>query len=217
VGESLPIEILHLDKDICVVNKPSGYTVHRTPGAENSPILLQTLRDQLDRKLYPIHRLDRGTSGCIAFAFSSECASKLQSSLQSETSTKKYQALCLGHLPKQGVINRDLSNEKKVKQSAITKYRVLKEFEKYSLLELEILTGRRHQIRRHLSFLGHHIIGDVEHGKGWLNRRFRDEFNFHRLFLHCSELSFEHPYGSQLVTVKYQLTSELEALLGVLD
>jgi len=190
--------------------------VHRTPGAGDSPVILQTLRDQLNTKIFPVHRLDRGTSGCLAFAFSSEAAKKLQASLQAETSVKKYMALCLGELAAEGVIDRPLTNENKTKQIAVTKYKLLEIIKDYSLLELQILTGRKHQIRRHLSFLGHHIIGDVNHGKGWLNRKFREEYKFHRLFLHCNELSFLHPFTNDIVQIELGLAEELNHLLGQL-
>ena len=188
--------------------------MHRTRGAGDSPVILQSLRNQITEIIYPVHRLDRGTSGSLAFGLSSDTAQKLQVELQSGSSIKKYTALCLGKLAPEGVFDRELSNEKKVKQYAVTKYRVTQEFQKYSLLELELLTGRQHQIRRHLSFEGHHIIGDVNHGKGWLNRKFREDFNFHRMFLHCHYLSFLHPITGERIHINCDLSDELKNLLS---
>ncbi len=210
------IEILYQDKDICVVNKPSGYVVHKTKGSGSFPILLQTLRDQLGAYLYPVHRLDRGTSGAIAFAFSPESARNLQTSLQSPTSIKKYITLCLGSLDSKGTFDRPLNNEKKIKQEAVTHYKTLETIGDYSLLELQLVTGRKHQIRRHLSHEKHHIIGDVNHGKGWLNRMFREKYEFHRLFLHCSELSFTHPFTNENISESPDLPLELKQLLNQL-
>ena len=179
--------------------------MHRTRGADRFPVVLQTLRDQIGQTIFPVHRLDRGTSGCLAFALSPEAASKLQVELQSDSAIKKYTALCRGQLDFQGIFDRDLTNEKKVKQMAITKYHVIQEFPNLTLLELEILTGRKHQIRRHLSFAGHHIIGDVNYGKGWFNRKYREENNFYRLFLHCHFLSFLHPITGQRLNLNCEL------------
>lgn len=189
----------------------SSHVVHRTPGAGDSPVILQALRDQIGKRIYPVHRLDRGTSGCLAFALSPEVASKLQISLRD--GQKKYTALCLGSLDPEGAFDRSLNDEKKVKKQALTKYRIIDQIEKYSLLELELVTGRRHQIRRHLSFEGHHIVGDVRYGKGWLNRRFREEFDFHRLFLHCHFLSFLHPTTGEKLSIHSPLPADCLSLI----
>ncbi|MBT4760688.1 MAG: tRNA pseudouridine(65) synthase TruC [Bdellovibrionaceae bacterium] len=212
-------EILYSDEHLCIIRKNSGHVVHKTRGAGDSPIILQDLRDQLGQKVYPIHRLDRGTSGCLIFALSSEVARLAQDELQKGSSIKKYTSLCRGNLPAEGVYNRELSNEKKEKQTAITKFRVIQEFQKpqCSLLELEIFTGRKHQIRRHLSFDAHHIVGDVNYGKGWLNKTFRENYNFHRMFLHCHFLSITHPISGERLNIHCELDSDLKELLVTLE
>ena len=207
------IDVLYIDEQICVINKASGQVVHKTRGAGDSPVILQNLRDQVGKKIFPVHRLDRGTSGCLAFAFSSETASKLQVELQSDSAIKKYTALCLGQLEPQGTIDRELTNENKVKQRAHTQFRVIQELDGLSLLELQIFTGRKNQIRRHLSFEGHHIVGDVQYGKGWFNRRFREKYEFSRLFLHCHHLSFLHPITGQRMNINCDLPEDLATLL----
>ncbi|MEO0335756.1 MAG: pseudouridine synthase [Pseudomonadota bacterium] len=212
---SEPLKILFQDESICAINKPSGYVVHKTRGAGDSPLVLQTLRDQIGQKVYPVHRLDRGTSGSMIFALNPGIAGGLQASLTQ--GQKKYYALCLGHLDTEGEFNRPLTAENKVKQEACTWYRVIQEFAEYSLLDVEILTGRKHQIRRHLSFEGHHIIGDVNHGKGWLNRRFRESFGFHRLFLHCHRLSLIHPVNGQSLSLESEMPDDLKSLLKELE
>jgi len=209
------IEILHLDEHFCVINKPSGHVVHRTRGAEAFPVVLQLLRDQLGKKVFPVHRLDRGTSGCLVFAFDSATTALLQTSLRE--GQKKYLALCLGRPPIEGTFDRALTAENKMKKEALTKYKRLAAFEQYSLLELDLVTGRKHQIRRHLSFEGHHIIGDVNYGKGWLNRKFREDYDFNRLFLHCSFVSFAHPETGEAVHVESGLSTELDTLLESLS
>lgn len=209
------IEILHLDDHFCVINKPPGSVVHRTRGAENFPVVLQLLRDQLGKKVFPVHRLDRGTSGCLVFAFSSEMTALLQAALTE--GQKKYLALCLGHPPLEGLFDRELTAENKVKKEAVTKFKRLATFENNSLLELDLITGRKHQIRRHLSFEGHHIVGDVNYGKGWLNRKFRQDYAFSRLFLHCCFVSFAHPETKKQMQIESGLDLELKTLLKSLS
>tara|TARA_B100001248_G_scaffold262724_1_gene261617 strand:+ start:8231 stop:8887 length:657 start_codon:yes stop_codon:yes gene_type:complete len=206
------LEILYQDDFICVVNKPSGYVVHRTAGAEKAPVLVQSLRDQVGKKVYPVHRLDRATSGCVAFAFDSDSARLLQTALSQ--GKKKYYALCLGNTEEHMRIDRPLKNENKIPQAALSEFKKLESLGEYSLLEAQIFTGRKHQIRRHLSHLGHHVVGDVNHGKGWLNRRFREKYNFHRMFLHAHLLEFEHPVYMKSLNVSAAMPSEFEHLIS---
>lgn len=120
----------------------------------------------------------------------------------------------MGHPPLEGVFDRELTGENKIKKEAVTKFKRITTFEKSSLLELDLITGRKHQIRRHLSFEGHHIVGDVNYGKGWLNRKFREDYGFSRLFLHCYLVSFVHPQTGKEIHVESNLDLELETLLG---
>ena len=147
----------------------------------------------------------------MVFAFDSKTTALLQIALRE--GKKKYFALCLGHPPFEGVFDRELTAENKVKKKAVTKFKRLASFEHHSLLELDLITGRRHQIRRHLSFEGHHIVGDVNYGKGWLNRKFREDYEFKRLFLHCFLISFAHPETGEKIHVECGLSEELEILL----
>lgn len=188
--------------------------VHKTPGAEKSLVLLQTLRDQLGKTVYPVHRLDNATSGCLAFAFNSESAARLQESFQSSDSEKCYLALMRGKMPESGVYDRPLTSEKGVVQEAVTRFQLKHQYSDVALVELVIKTGRRHQIRRHAAHAGHHVVGDVNYGKGWLNRRFREEFGFHRMFLHCHRLSFEFPGTEKRTEVICPLSEELNDLLS---
>lgn len=207
------LEIIYQAHDFCIINKPANSVVHRTPGADKSLVLLQTLRDQLGKTIYPVHRLDNATTGCLAFAFSSEAAALLQRSLQSDTSTKTYLALMRGRVPESGIYNRPLTNDRGLSQAAETHFLLKYQFEDVSLVELTLKTGRRHQIRRHAAHAGHHIIGDVNYGKGWLNRRFRDEYGFHRMFLHCSQLRFLFSEDDAYTDVECPLDNELQTLL----
>lgn len=207
------LELLIEHEDFCVINKPPNSVVHKTPGAEKSTVLLQTLRDQLGKRIYPVHRLDNGTTGCLAFAFSSEAAAGLQKALQSDESTKQYLALMRGDVPESGVFDRPLTSEKRVVQPAETLFQKKIQFQNVALVELTLKTGRRHQIRRHAAHATHHVVGDVKYGKGWLNRRFRETFGFHRMFLHCEKLAFQIEGESEAVVAHCPLDSELVGLL----
>lgn len=207
------LEIIFKDSEFCVINKPAGSVVHKTPGAEKSLILLQALRDQLGKTIYPVHRLDNGTSGCLVFAFSSKAAASLQRALQDTSSVKSYIALMRGQPPVRGVYDRPLTSEKGVIQPAVTRFQLKQQFDEVALVDLEIETGRRHQIRRHAAHAGHHVVGDVNYGKGWLNRRFREKYDFYRMFLHCQRLSFELPGKNEKVDVQCPLDEELQRLV----
>lgn len=209
-----PIEIVYESTNYCIVNKPSGYVVHKTAGAESAPVLLQTLRDQIGKKVYPVHRLDRSTSGCLLMAFDSKTTAKLQQTLSLDMSLKKYLLLCRGHLnSSQGIFDRPLSDENKVKKEARTDYRLIQKFKEFSLVEATLRTGRKHQIRRHFEFEKHHIVGDVNYGKGWLNREFREKFGLQRIFLHCTDLSFECPISQKRAEAHAPLPMELQSIL----
>ena len=214
-GTILELEILHQTERYCVINKPSGYVVHNTPGAEDAPVVLQTLRDQLNKRIYPVHRIDRSTSGCLIMAFDPEMTSFLQRSLADAGSLKIYTLLCRGHFDaKEGRFDRPLGDEKGEKKEALTTYEVIQEFEEYSLVQARLHTGRKHQIRRHFAFERHQLVGDVNHGKGWLNRRFREVHDLHRLFLHCSMIRIRCPIEGKPVTIKCELPQELQEVLS---
>ncbi|MFK8139427.1 MAG: pseudouridine synthase [Bdellovibrionales bacterium] len=215
----MPLSIIYQDEYCVVVDKPAGYVVHKTPGAEDFPVLLQTLRDQLGKYVYPIHRLDRPTSGCILFSLIEERISDFQCAIGSLDSVKKYVALCVGALDAPLRIDRELKSDgpSGKSQAAISLIESSQRVGEYSLLGIRILTGRKHQIRRHLSGMANHIVGDVQNGKGWLNRRMRDDFDFHRMFLHCTELSFYHPILKSVLRVNSDIPDELLELINKVD
>ncbi|MEM7350019.1 MAG: pseudouridine synthase [Acidobacteriota bacterium] len=194
---SLPI--LHLDDAIVVVDKPSGQVVHRG-WARDRVVVMGRVRDQLGRHVYPVHRLDRGTSGALAFALDRQMARHLQEAFADGRIAKRYLALVRGHAPEAEVVDHPVPKAPRgARVPAITEIRRLATFERYSLVEARPRTGKYHQIRRHLKHLSHPLIGDVKYGKGEHNRLFRRRFGLHRLALHARELAFAHPAdGTQL-------------------
>lgn len=188
-----PLPLLYSDDRLIAVAKPSGLPVHR--GASRERIVALTLaRDRMGRHVYPVHRLDRATSGVLLFALDPEAARRLQEQLEAGTVRKRYLALVRGITPEEGVIDHPIPrDEDGPRVPAVTEYRRLGTFERYSLVEAVPRTGRRHQIRRHLKHISHPLIGDVRYGKGEHNRLFRDRFGLCRLALHALEIAFAHP------------------------
>jgi tRNA pseudouridine65 synthase len=187
------LKLLHQDASLVAVDKPSGMAVHRGWSQERYTVL-QVLRDQVGRRVYPVHRLDRSTSGALVLAFDPETARSLQEQFEAGEVRKRYLALVRGIPPEHGIIDHPVPRSPHgPRVPAVTEYRRLATFERYALLEVRPRTGRLHQIRRHLKHISHPLIGDVNYGKGEHNRLFRDRFGLHRLALHAAELSLDHP------------------------
>ena len=213
VSDTTPLGILHQDDALIFVNKPSGMLVHRGWGKDGTPAL-QVLRDQIGQRIFPVHRLDRATSGVLVFARSSEVARDLKDLFDSHRVTKRYLALCRGHAIQRMRIEHALAKEPdKPRVPAVTDVRLLGSFERYGLVEALPLTGRTHQIRRHLKHIAHPIIGDVRYGKGEHNRYFRERFGFHRLALHCESLTLQHPRTGATLCIHAPLPSDFRDLL----
>lgn len=211
-----PIPVLFLDDDLVVVAKPAGLSVHR--GADRGPRFVMTeVRDQLGRWVYPVHRLDRATSGALLLAFSSEAAARLGEQFGGGASAapsgveKRYLALVRGIPAEEGVIDHPVPKGGKggERVPAVTEFRRLGVFERFALVEARPRTGRTHQIRRHLKHLSHPLVGDVRYGKGEINRHFRARFGLHRLALHALDLGFDHPTTGERLTIRAPLGEDL--------
>ena len=199
------------------VNKPPGVPVHRSREHRDAgPPLLQRVRDTVGMHVYPIHRLDRAASGVIVFALSSEGAAALQETLQRPTTVKRYLAMVRGLAPEYADVPRPLTDKKSgiVKDARSEVWRLGAfaaggAFGSVSLVRVRIHTGRRHQIRRHLSHLHHQILGDTTYGKGAINRHARDWLGLPRMFLHAEELIFAHPASGLELAVTAPLWPDL--------
>jgi tRNA pseudouridine65 synthase len=215
-GAQQELSVLYRDEHLIAVNKPSGVLVHRGWARDGVPAL-QQLRDQIGQFVYPVHRLDRATSGALLFALSSEAARDTQALFKREQVEKRYLAVCRGNDPTLRSVDHPLAQKDGgEKRPAFTELRLLGTFERYGLFEARPRTGRTHQIRRHLKKAAHPIIGDVRYGKGEHNRLFRGRFGFHRLALHCHRLAFDHPRTAERVEIEAPLSDDLVALLAQL-
>ena len=204
VEEKIPI--LYRD-DYCVaVYKPSGMLVHRTNMDQEKENLQLLLRNQLDMKVQPLHRLDKPTSGIVLFVTDETVLRPFFELFQHREVRKTYRAMVRGFTDDSGVIDYDLVRNKDTETlvSAITEYRTLARTElpipvgpyassRYSLVEINLKTGRMHQIRKHFSHISHPVIGDTKYGDGRHNRMLRENFRCHRLMLAAVGLEFPHP------------------------
>ena len=221
------LPVLFQDEHYVAVAKPGGMLTHRTAGAQGTP-LLQRLRQQLGQHLFPVHRLDRATSGVVVFALSSQAAAQLGKLFAERAVEKTYWAVVRGYLPEKGLVDYPLaSSADKPAREAITRYRRLFQTAlpfvvgryptaRYSLVEAMPQTGRYHQIRRHFAHISHPVVGDTVHGDGRHNQFFRDHFRLHRLMLMARFLRFRHPYTGSQVEIEAPVEAILADCLGQL-
>lgn len=231
-----PLAILYQDSYLVAVDKPSGMLVHRSfLDKDETRFVLQSLRDQLGQHVYPVHRLDRPTSGVLVFALSAEIAKVLSQQIEAGFWQKGYLAVVRGYLQAAGILDYPLKEQldsiadkyakvDKAAQSAVTRYQPLHYVElpfavsrydtaRYSLVALQPLTGRKHQLRRHLAHLRHPIVGDTSHGDGKHNALFREQFANARLLLCAFTLQLPHPVTGKTLTLQAGL-GELGSLFS---
>ncbi|ANE76329.1 tRNA pseudouridine(65) synthase TruC [Dickeya solani] len=218
------LEIVYQDEHLIAVNKPAGWLVHRSwLDRKEKVVVMQTVRDQIGQHVFTVHRLDRPTSGVLLMALSPEVARLLAQQFEHHQMEKTYHAVVRGYVMEDGVIDYALTEEldriadkfadpDKAPQPAVSHYRVLARAEmpvaigrydtaRYSLLQLNPKTGRKHQLRRHMSHLRHPIIGDTTHGDLRQNRGMAAHFDCTRLMLHASGLSLTHPVTNEPLVI----------------
>jgi tRNA pseudouridine65 synthase len=209
------LRVLHLDPGLVAIDKPPGLLVHPSGlDAHESRTALALLQDQLGERLFPLHRLDKATSGVLLFARTAPVARQWGQAFESGTVSKRYLALVRGWPPESGEIDHPLARDPELPSTgqprlpAVTRYRRLRCFDwpfqvdgkhptsRYSLVEVEPLSGRRHQIRRHFKQIAHPLVGDTTHGKGAHNRAVAAWLGVQRLWLHAA--SVELPGGLRI-------------------
>jgi len=214
------LEILYQDEWLVAVNKPAGLLVHRSMiDRHETQFALQIVRDQIGQRVYPVHRLDKPTSGVLLFALDAVTARQVGEAFTQRETEKQYLAVVRGYCEAQGLIDHALkeqldriadakADQDKPAQEARTNYQRLNTVElpypvgryataRYSLLLLMPQTGRKHQLRRHMKHIFHPIVGDTTHGDGKHNSLFREQFACHRLLLHAQRLTLIHPHTQQ--------------------
>ncbi len=229
----LPLSIVYQDDGYIAINKPPGLLVHRTAlDSHETRFAMQLLRDQIGQRVHPVHRLDKPTSGVLLFALNESALTLAQKAFEAGQIEKVYHAIVRGHPPVGGVIDHPLRKmldrgpkaKSDLAQEAQTLYRTLSTVElpypterypstRYAWVELSPKTGRRHQLRRHLSHINCPIIGDTKHGDTRRNLAFRDRYGFLRLFLHASSLSFVHPVSQKRVQVEAPFWPDFQSAL----
>lgn len=221
MAEGLPI--LFADDALLVIDKPAGLLVHRSEAtSRREPAVLQIMRDAWGQHLYPVHRLDRATSGVLVLARTRESAAQLGRLWMEQLCRKTYVAVLRGWAPESLRIEhalQDLDDPKAAPQAAATELQRWAQVEldvavdryprtRYSLCGLVPETGRRHQLRRHCKTIFHPIIGDTVYGQGAHNRYFREQFAVSRLFLHHLWLDLPHPEHGRMLRLHAPLDAD---------
>ena len=234
-AENIPLNIVFKDEDIIVINKPFGLVTH--PGAGNwSGTLANALLyydpglSKLDRAGI-VHRLDKNTSGLMVIARNEKSQKYLIEQLQSHSVDREYSAIVYGHMIAGGTVDEPIGRDPKdrVKQAvsssgkvAATHYRVINRFKSHTHVKAILETGRTHQIRVHLSHIGHSLIGDSMYGGRVRFPKKASEdlkealLNFKRQALHSKKLTLSHPISGDLMSWKAPLPDDMLKLLGIL-
>lgn len=221
-------DILFRDDHYIAVNKPAGLFVHKSDLDRKADFALHYVRAFAGCHVWPVHRLDRPTSGLLVFALSKEALRELSTLFRERRVSKTYLTVVRGYTEPSGLIDYPLSAEKNhPPKQAITGYTRLKTAElphpvgryttaRYSLVQVRPMTGRNHQIRRHFDHLFHPVIGDRVYGDGRHNRFIRDHFQVERLLLAAVELNFIHPFTGGDVTISAPLCPDMSRLIHAL-
>jgi len=235
--ENYELEILYKDEYLVAINKPSGLLVHKSMIDRHEIYnAMKMLKEQLGGKwVYPTHRLDKPTSGVLLFALDSHTAKLMSEQFTNHTIEKTYIAVARGYVPKNGLINHALkekldkisdknANKYKEAQEAVTVFKLLRKVEidasvgkydtvRYSLVELKPKTGRKHQLRRHMKHINHHLLGDTKYGRGEHNKFVREKYNMNRLLLHAISLKIKHPYTEETLEFRAPFDETFERML----
>lgn len=228
-AQNIPVPVIYEDNDIIVVNKPKGMVVHPANGNPDGTLvnaILAMCKNSLSGiggEIRPgiVHRLDKDTSGLLIVAKNDTAHIKMSKQIQDRKVTKKYIALVKGVIAENEAtidlpIARSTKDRKKMGvdpngKNAITHFKVLKRYDKYTLLELKIDTGRTHQIRVHMSYIGHPIVGDSVYSNG------KNEFDIEGQMLHARYLEFKHPITGEELKLEAPIPEYFESILKKLE
>ena len=227
-AQEIPLDIVYEDKDIIVVNKPKGMVVHPAVGNPDGTLvnaIMAHCKENLSGisgELRPgiVHRLDKDTSGLLIVAKNDKAHIAISNQIQNREVKKVYLALVRGNVPEDEAtidmpIGRSTKDRKKMAvtkngKNAITHFKVLERFGNYTFLEVRIETGRTHQIRVHMSEIGHPVVGDMVYSNG------KNEFGVEGQMLHAKSLTFKHPTTGKLLNLEAPLPEYFEDVLNLL-
>ncbi|MFO7879160.1 MAG: RluA family pseudouridine synthase [Bacteroidota bacterium] len=208
------MEIIHQEETFAIVNKPAGLAVTKNSYMQlDADYLNKQAAEVFKENIYNPHRLDAKTSGLIILCFDKETTELFNAMFRQKNIKKTYTAITKGSVPEEGQADKPVFDRKKGKKlPAVTSYKRLEQVDTgekdkngddlyLNLLEIEIETGRWHQIRQHLSGFRYDIIGDTQHGDWDLNKHIREKTGLNRLFLHASGLTFAHPRDKNVVSL----------------
>lgn len=232
-----PLEILYRDQELLVVHKPAGLLVHRSPiDKHETEFALQYARAlNSGEHVYPVHRLDRPTSGVLVFARDPDTARKLGQAMMAGEVRKTYRAMVRGwpaasgaidHPLREEPVDRRLRDQEQPVREARTRFQTLATTEipvaieryptsRYALVELYPETGRKHQLRRHMKHINHPIIGDANHGRGRHNRFFAERFGQGRLMLAATRIEFAHPSNGVEMVIEAEPEAGFQRVLSI--
>ena len=223
------LEILYQDEYIIAINKPSGLLVHKSFYARDSKeYAIQELRNQIGgQHVYPVHRLDRKTSGVLLFALDKEVLKIMNERFATRDVEKKYLAILRGWSPEELTIDYDLTNDDGVTQNAITYFHCLQKTEitlafnnkptsRYCLVEAIPKTGRMHQLRKHFKHIFHPILGSRPHGCNKQNKLWLEHYELKGMMLHAHQLNFNHPISNERLDVNAKINVEFSRIGTIL-
>lgn len=225
--DNTELEIIYQDDDLIAINKPHGLLVHRSRMANDAKVFaVQEVRNLIGQHVYPVHRLDRKTSGVLVFAKNTAANQYYQQLFRERHVYKEYLAVVRGYIAESGTIDYPLiENEKS--QEAITHYKLISHHEinmasgghptsRYSVVKLIPETGRYHQLRKHLAHIFHPIIGDRPHGCNKQNKLWKETYAMNTMMLHASTIGFEFP-DRDILTIRAAPSTEFKKVMSLIS
>ena len=226
--ENIPLNIVYEDDDLLVVNKKQGMVVHPAPGNYSGTLvnaLMYHCKDNLSAingTIRPgiVHRIDKDTSGLLVVAKNNTSHIELSEQIKGKKAVRKYYALVNGRIKENGIVNKPIGrhpvDRKKMAvvaggREAVTYYNVLKIYDRYTLVECILETGRTHQIRVHMASLGHSVVGDKTYGKS------KEEFKLDGQLLHAKTIGFVHPKTKKYMEFSSEIPEYFSDIISKLD
>lgn len=238
VPQNIPINVVYEDDDLLVIDKPAGLTVHPGAGCHDGTLMNALLYHYPDSKDLPragiVHRLDKDTSGLMVVAKTLRALHKLVKAISRHDVVREYEAIAVGHMTAGGTVDEPIGRHptnrvmmavkpEGLGKEAITHYRILEKFRAHTRLRLRLETGRTHQIRVHMAYIKHPLVGDPVYS----NKRARfipnatDEFTkavntFPRQALHAAYIEFKHPFTDEMLSFSSPIPQDIEELIEIL-